>query len=603
MAEDSNINLAKDVKSREDESLHKEEIEGSDNAIDDEENEKYDIFSCKGMTGNCVTADCVGNVEQEKCVNIVNQNKLDCINNSDKVINLNNSEQSDEILSGNKGVVTVHGCAQEGYAKSFCSPERLAEHQTTHSSEIAKENNVSITIEVEPVAVYESDEEGDESYSKEETDTSDSTKEGSEIDEINTCDGMTDDYVTTKAVKSINQEIEVNSCKKNIIDYIESNDTVLNITTNKRRLGISSGNRGSLIVHACTYEGCTKAFCRPNLLAQHQRTHTGERPYVCPVAWCSRSYTRQQHLKRHMETGHQEKKSEEKLKCDKCEKFFSNVYSLKKHHFRYHVRNLFKCDSCDQTFKNQQHLYTHSYVHTGIKPFKCDFPGCDVRCEAPSRLKRHKRVHEKNRYSCPRESCGKTFDEYKDLQHHLSVGHPRVCDICSKSFQTLQQLKTHRLTHKNDKVPYYCPVATCDKYFYQKQNLKAHIAVKHDQSKIFECGVCSRRLSSKQKLMHHTKTHTPGYKRNYSCTPGKPRKPRKDKGVLRKDVNRYLSVYYSDDESRETKDLEGNTNDKTIEEPQCQTNLNVNEEISHVSVEEMNVKNMCQASIEATVTS
>lgn len=42
------------------------------------------------------------------------------------------------------------------------------------------------------------------------------------------------------------------------------------------------------------------------------------------------------------------------------------------------------------------------------------------------------------------------------------------------------------------------------------------------------------------------KTHEPDYQRSYTST--KPRKPRKDKGTIRRDLARLLSGYWSDDE-------------------------------------------------------
>lgn len=397
-----------------------------------------------------------------------------------------------------------------------------------------------------------------------------------EINGMNHCKKMTDKPVATKTVKCIKPH-QVDSYKKDEVDSLESGQ---NEPCNRA----CSDNKGSLTLHVCTYEDCDKVFSRPSRLTQHLRTHTGERPYVCPSAGCSRSYTRQQHLKRHIETGHQDK-SEEKLKCDRCEKFFTNVYCLKKHQYRYHVRNLYKCDTCEQTFKKQQHLRTHSFVHTGVKPYSCDFPGCDVQCETPSRLKRHNMVHEKNRYACPQESCQLTFDTYKELQQHLSSSHPKVCDICSKTFQQLRRLKVHRLTHdKNVQVAFFCPYVACDKYFYHENNLNAHIATKHDQTRIYQCGVCDKRLSTKQKLMHHTKTHSPSYKRNFKSE--KPRKPRKDKGVLRRDFARLLSNYYSDEESTEMIDLE-NSQDNTQVESQCHDTLDVRKTLEDVNTKQV----------------
>lgn len=299
-------------------------------------------------------------------------------------------------------------------------------------------------------------------------------------------------------------------------------------------------------VYACSHKDCGMEFNKPSRLVQHMRIHTGERPYECPAEGCSRSYTRQQHLKRHLETTHVSESKEEKIKCDDCDKMFSNKYSLRKHHYRYHVRTPFTCSECGQTFKKQQHLKTHTFVHTGIKPYKCEFPGCDVRCENPSRLKRHSFIHEKSRYACPVENCGNTFDLYQNLQMHLSISHMKVCDVCGRTFRQLRKLRMHRKTHEDVREAYFCPLPNCDKHFYQENNLTTHIKEKHEKSKIYQCGICDKCLASKQKLTRHMATHALDYKRNY--TSKKPRKPRKDKGVSRTDYSRLLSGYYEDEE-------------------------------------------------------
>ncbi|KAK3867621.1 hypothetical protein Pcinc_026932 [Petrolisthes cinctipes] len=296
----------------------------------------------------------------------------------------------------------------------------------------------------------------------------------------------------------------------------------------------------------CPVEGCGKQFGKPSRLAVHMRTHTGERPFACPAAGCSKTYSRQQHLKRHMETFHEEKSDTKKLKCDECGEQFTNLTNLRKHIKRIHVQQSFVCKECGKTFKKQQHLKTHSFDHTGINPYACDYPGCEMRCKTPSRLKRHQLQHEGSRYACPYENCNQTFDTHIELLQHMPNSHPRVCDICDRPFRQLRQLKKHRQSHENIVEAYFCPFVACTRFYYRKNNLDTHIKAKHEHLRIYECGVCDKRLSTKQKLIHHIKIHSPSYKRSYSSK--KPRKPRKDKGTIRRNLARLLSGFDSDED-------------------------------------------------------
>ncbi|XP_045132152.1 transcription factor IIIA-like isoform X2 [Portunus trituberculatus] len=306
----------------------------------------------------------------------------------------------------------------------------------------------------------------------------------------------------------------------------------------------STSSSSSLVVHVCTYEGCDKFFSRPFRLAQHIRTHTGERPYVCPDESCSRSYARQQHLKRHLETVHQDKETEEKLKCAICDKSFSNVYCLRKHVHRFHEKKRYDCEECGQSFVKQQQLFKHTAIHSGIKPFPCDHPGCEMRFMSLSAMKCHKLTHEKNRYTCPEESCQQKFDTYKELQQHIPAVHPKVCDICGKTFRQLRSLKRHRLTHEPQAEAYFCMYPACNRHYFHLSNLTSHIKNKHQQLNIYSCNACDKRLSTKQKLIQHMATHDPAYRRNY--TSKKPRKPRKDKGSIKRNLANLLSGYTDD---------------------------------------------------------
>ncbi|KAJ8927802.1 hypothetical protein NQ314_019683 [Rhamnusium bicolor] len=57
-----------------------------------------------------------------------------------------------------------------------------------------------------------------------------------------------------------------------------------------------------LKLHKC--EECFKTFFERHHLIIHLRTHSGERPYVCKVPECGKSFAESQKLKRHHAAKH-----------------------------------------------------------------------------------------------------------------------------------------------------------------------------------------------------------------------------------------------------------------------------------------------------------
>ncbi|XP_039763973.1 extensin-like [Pararge aegeria] len=76
-----------------------------------------------------------------------------------------------------------------------------------------------------------------------------------------------------------------------------------------------------------TCKECGKHFSRPWLLRGHARSHTGERPYDCPMPGCRKAFGDRSNLRAHLQTHSVEKK----FGCCRCDKTFALKSYLLKH--------------------------------------------------------------------------------------------------------------------------------------------------------------------------------------------------------------------------------------------------------------------------------
>merc|ERR1711962_220090 len=161
-------------------------------------------------------------------------------------------------------------------------------------------------------------------------------------------------------------------------------------------------------LHLCTYPGCSKTFSKPSRLRDHERVHSGVRPYVCSVQGCEKSYSRAQHLKRHTSSAHHDLHSDDdsdterkklnvassqSVVCDTCGKAFSNSDNMAKHVKQVHSKT-YSCShtGCDMSFNKKHQLRNHvNFDHKGLS-LTCDFKGCNKSFDCLSRLKHHRKA-------------------------------------------------------------------------------------------------------------------------------------------------------------------------------------------------------------------
>ncbi len=104
--------------------------------------------------------------------------------------------------------------------------------------------------------------------------------------------------------------------------------------------------------YRCDAEGCGKAYSRPCLLAQHKRSHSNSRPFVCDE--CGKGFFRETHLKVHAWVHSPDKP----LKCSVCSKGFTTNQQLTRHLKTHPLK--FKCPyECEQVFATEQELTDH----------------------------------------------------------------------------------------------------------------------------------------------------------------------------------------------------------------------------------------------------
>ncbi|OWR48740.1 zinc finger protein 135 [Danaus plexippus plexippus] len=215
-----------------------------------------------------------------------------------------------------------------------------------------------------------------------------------------------------------------------------------------------------------------------------------------------------------------------KKQVQKCEAKF--IECCQKNNFNYKVNELETvkhepgecCEKNEVSRKNNFNYKVNELETVKHEPGECceknEVSGkSNISYKERKKDKRNTKIKDHQCFEC--QICKKSFISMQKMLNHRHRQHQKksvfICDMCHKEFLHKNSLLKHIGWHMGINKRFICEI--CGYSFHDKTNLNVHLQAVHQKLKLYTCTLCPKKFAANKNLKIHFRLHSG--ERPYKC--------------------------------------------------------------------------------------